>query len=357
MADPYYDLNPYFQRAAQAKALGNTSGTTPTDLTSAIQANYADQASTTRANEAVYLQQEQINNQTAMTNQQIQQSKQMVSASKQSALRQDISGGAQLAGGAYKVGKAAYDWYNKPGSTSPTGTDTALGTGGGYTEGIETSTGQALGTGAGYTEGIGATGLGTGAGYTEGLGTTSYSGSEGDTGYSPGSGGIISGADWAGMGLDYAGSQEGGQGGSALKAMGDTSEIVSSFGSGGILGVIATGIAKIVKTVLCTELARQGLLDKEVLRTEGIYVSRHITEEEYSGYRIIADPLVTLMQKSKVFTLMIAPFIRAFAYEMAHRVDSNIKGSSLGKFILWSGLPLCRKVYSLKYWRLSCRVS
>ena len=143
----------------------------------------------------------------------------------------------------------AYDYYNKnfgnkPGTTTDApgqGTNPAIGgTGEGYTEGMGVGSAgtdaSVGGTGQGYTEGIGATGLGTGAGYTEGLGASEYSGSSGDTAYSPGASGAISGFDMMGIGLDYAGSQEGGEGGSALKAMGDTSEIVSSFGSSGTLG-------------------------------------------------------------------------------------------------------------------------
>lgn len=94
--------------------------------------------------------------------------------------------------------------------------------------------------------------------------------------------------------------------------------------------------------VLCSELVRQGKLESGIVDDEWEYIKARITQREYSGYRAIADPLVKLMQKSQVFTAIIAPFIRAFAYEMASRVNPKIKGSRFGKFILWAGLPLCR---------------
>ena len=102
------------------------------------------------------------------------------------------------------------------------------------------------------------------------------------------------------------------------------------------------GEAAVAAWVLCSELVRQGGLDAKIVDEEWAYIQKIITHEEYMGYRVIADPLVKIMQKSKTFTWIIAPFIRAFAYEMASRVNKDIKGSVLGKAILSLGLPLCR---------------
>ena len=101
-------------------------------------------------------------------------------------------------------------------------------------------------------------------------------------------------------------------------------------------------------TVLCTELNRQGKLENEIYELEKIYIDKHITVAEYSGYRILADPLVLLMKKSARFTNFLAPMIRAFSYEMASRINPTVKGSRLGKFILFAGLPLCRLVFNIK---------
>lgn len=99
-------------------------------------------------------------------------------------------------------------------------------------------------------------------------------------------------------------------------------------------------------TVLCTELNRQGLLDDNILEDERKYIDANITEQEYIGYRIIADPIVRRMKNSKRITNILAPLIRAFAYEMASRVNKDVKGSKTGKAILFFGLPLCRFVYN-----------
>jgi hypothetical protein len=102
------------------------------------------------------------------------------------------------------------------------------------------------------------------------------------------------------------------------------------------------GEAAVAAWVLCSELVRQGGLEASIVDDEWEYIRGIITDQEYAGYRIIADPLVKLMQISPLFTSVIAPFIRSFAYEMASRVNKDIKGNRLGKVILFFGLPLCR---------------
>ena len=118
MADPYFSINPYLQKAAQEKAVGNVGGMSPLTLTSAIQADYSDQATTTKMNQDMALREQQITNQTALANQSIQQSKQLVSASKQSALRQDVSGGVTAAPTLWKAGSWAVDKVSNLGSTT-----------------------------------------------------------------------------------------------------------------------------------------------------------------------------------------------------------------------------------------------
>ena len=117
-----------------------------------------------------------------------------------------------------------------------------------------------------------------------------------------------------------------------------TSGVWSTIGT--YLGYV--GDAAVAAWVLCSELVRQGGLDPQIVDEEWEYIKHTITYEEYLGYRVIADPLVKLMQRSKTFTWVIAPFIRAFAYEMASRVNKDIKGRRFGSVILFFGLPLCR---------------
>ncbi len=105
---------------------------------------------------------------------------------------------------------------------------------------------------------------------------------------------------------------------------------------------VGSAIASIPSSsVLCSELARQGLLKKEILIAEREYVKKNVKLIEYIGYRIMADPVVKLMQTSLLATNLLAPFIRAFADELAHRQDKKFKGSKLGSLILRYGLPLC----------------
>lgn len=113
----------------------------------------------------------------------------------------------------------------------------------------------------------------------------------------------------------------------------------------GVKGALTLGQDK--HTVLCSELTRQGKLDQYVLDNERKYIDSHVSHQEYIGYRIMADPVVKRMKQSEKLTDFLAPLIRAFAYEMAHRHNKKIKGSILGKVLLFVGLPICRIVYYL----------
>jgi hypothetical protein len=96
-------------------------------------------------------------------------------------------------------------------------------------------------------------------------------------------------------------------------------------------------------TVICTELHRQGLLDGEVWETDKKYRGM-VSAAMYEGYRILADPVVSLMQKSRLFTLIFAPFALRTAREMAHRVNRDIEGSWLGGLVLGVFQPICEKL-------------
>jgi hypothetical protein len=114
---------------------------------------------------------------------------------------------------------------------------------------------------------------------------------------------------------------------------------------GGIVGVFASAISFMFGNqtccVLCTELNRQGYLPNRILKREYLYCRKHLTELEYIGYRIWADPIVKAMQHSKIITQLMRPIISGFAYEMAHRIDPRIKGSMLGKVLWRIGKPMC----------------
>lgn len=116
---------------------------------------------------------------------------------------------------------------------------------------------------------------------------------------------------------------------------------------GGITGTAKKGFEDVtgVKSVICTELSRQGYIPKEILDYEHLYRLKHIDHVAYAGYRKLADPIIPLMQKSKIVTWLILPFGKGVAYEMAHRANPEIKGSKIGCFVLKHGLPICRWIF------------
>ena len=114
---------------------------------------------------------------------------------------------------------------------------------------------------------------------------------------------------------------------------------------GGVVGFVVGYVAGSGESVICSELNRQGYLSDNVLELDCIYGKEHISKDVYIGYRLMADPIVRLMKKSKIFTQIVRPFGVAFAHETASRVNTEIKGSVLGKVILRLGVPLCRWVF------------
>ena len=83
----------------------------------------------------------------------------------------------------------------------------------------------------------------------------------------------------------------------------------------------------ILGTVICTELWKQGYMDDytyDLDRLHGIHV-RTTRPHVYFGYLLLADPVVKLMQSSKLFTKLISIPALAWANHMAHR--NNIFGA------------------------------
>ena len=138
------------------------------------------------------------------------------------------------------------------------------------------------------------------------------------------------------------GSEAGAEAGSQVASEGMTLVADAAAETAEIVMGVIDAVVEVVAWVLCSELARQGKLESSIVDQEWEYIKCLITYDEYTGYRIIADPLVKLMQKSRIFTWAIAPLIRAFAYEMASRVNPEIQGNKLGTVILAVGLPMCR---------------
>ena len=102
--------------------------------------------------------------------------------------------------------------------------------------------------------------------------------------------------------------------------------------------------------IICTELCRQGLLPKEILKYDGEYREKHIDDKVYCGYLLLAYPIVKIMRKSKIFTMIIKPLGRAFAYEAASRMDETIKSNLLGRLCFKFGIPICKSYFKIRMW-------
>ena len=136
-------------------------------------------------------------------------------------------------------------------------------------------------------------------------------------------------------------------------------KLVSGVAAGAAYGSIVPGIGTVIggvlgglgaaaggDTVICAELHRQGYMPKHILDYDSAYRKKHITIEEYIGYRLFADPVVGRMRESRLTTLAIKPFALSWAYTMANKMDKSIKVNLLrrlvGSLILLIGLPYCR---------------
>lgn len=100
-------------------------------------------------------------------------------------------------------------------------------------------------------------------------------------------------------------------------------------------------------TVICTELWKQGYMDDytyDLDRLHGIHV-RTTKPHVYFGYLLLADPVVKLMQSSKLFTKLISIPALAWANHMAY--ENNIFGAiinAIGETICGTiGKLFCQK--------------
>lgn len=92
-------------------------------------------------------------------------------------------------------------------------------------------------------------------------------------------------------------------------------------------------------SVICTELRAQGYLSEEVWESDQCYGDWLMKNDPYVyiGYRIMADPIVSLMKKSKLFSWIVSVPARCWA-NYIH------KGNIFGAAIHFFGVPLCRFV-------------
>ena len=100
-------------------------------------------------------------------------------------------------------------------------------------------------------------------------------------------------------------------------------------------------------TVICTELYRQGLIDKHVYRADQRFGLRLLRNDPdvITGYHLWAKPVVRLMRKSPLFTQVIFKSVgEAWAREMSLREGLNGFGTVRGKLVIAVGIPACRMI-------------
>ena len=158
-------------------------------------------------------------------------------------------------------------------------------------------------------------------------------------------------AAWYGAGAAAGGYEAGAAAGTELAAAAGTSWIPPVA-----IGLAVVAAATMVfgdgGKIVCTELSRRGYLTQKVLAKDSECRIRYIPMDVYAGYLTLFSPVVWLMRKSFLFTQIVRPFGIACAYEMASRVDGEIKGNRLGKFLLKIGIPLCRLIGQMRIRRL-----
>jgi hypothetical protein len=95
--------------------------------------------------------------------------------------------------------------------------------------------------------------------------------------------------------------------------------------------------SKLVSTVICGELHRQGIMSDELYAKDCEFSIKYQQEfpEVYQGYHIWAKHVAKGMSKSKILTKIITPFGLAWANHMAGNK------TILGKVIFNVGVPIC----------------
>ena len=100
-------------------------------------------------------------------------------------------------------------------------------------------------------------------------------------------------------------------------------------------------------TVICTELYRQGLIDKHVYRAGQRFGLRLLRNDPdvITSYHLWAKPVVRLMRKSPLFTQIVYKSVgEAWAREMSLREGLNGFGTVRGKLVIAVGIPACRMI-------------
>lgn len=96
------------------------------------------------------------------------------------------------------------------------------------------------------------------------------------------------------------------------------------------------------KKVVCTALMEMGHIPKRVWIGDVKYSLAHVSIEENRGYRLWAEPVTRLMQKSNLVTSLVKPFGKAWAEHMAYKMGYLSKPNYLGAVLQGVFRPVCR---------------
>jgi hypothetical protein len=101
--------------------------------------------------------------------------------------------------------------------------------------------------------------------------------------------------------------------------------------------------------VICGELYRQRLIPRDIYAADLKYQKLFVSDVEKAAYLAWATPYARLMKKSKLATYAVLPFARAWAYEMAYRMDKYHKSTLMGRIIVDGMGGLHRLIGRLAY--------
>lgn len=301
--------------------------------------------------------------QQAITNWQNQQTiKQAKSAANQKMAGQAVTGGASLALGGYRLGKEVGLWGGEKAATGLTG-------GGEGALATQAGTGAVNPATVGSAEYLGSAGLGEGgvmqavpeltSGAAEGIFGAEAVGGAIPGGVEAGIAGVeaagaitetslaavpvVSGVVEGAMGTGVAATTAAIEGGVAATEAGILSASSIIGPAGLILGVAAIAVTTLMgseKTVICTELHRQGLLDDETYGADSEF-GRFLPESVLIGYTLWAVHIVSLMERSRCFTRLVSYLALPWAKEMSFRVGKRETGHVVGRILMKIGLPVC----------------
>ncbi|WP_325488006.1 hypothetical protein [Pelagibacterium sp.] len=93
--------------------------------------------------------------------------------------------------------------------------------------------------------------------------------------------------------------------------------------------------------MICTELVRQGLFDRDDYLLGARHVEKHLSEQHMRGYHAWALPVVRSMRRSRRATAFWRTLARARADHIAFLHGDTARRNRFGAFLCAIGHPVC----------------